>query len=482
MSGVKDYNVSLRKSEYDRLMNSARRQDNLEANVQRRVDSARRDMQREMDRQVNSMQQRARQQESRIASLNSEIQSIERETQRQIKQQAKAFENKLQRAQNENRRIENKLDDFAHMTNERFNAQQQEYRSMIAAQSEEFHRTMEANKRQLESKIATVQRSIELKEQGKQERASLWSTDTETLIETIAESYRHDKFKPGEVAQLREQIRLAKHNSDYGDYEACISGSQQAFLNANKLRIELEMLEQEWLLVLLEANNQTAEALAMCQAQEQCQLVFETEDGDVSLEVEINYWTNNRLEELKQQVQVEQKRLKESGEHLTTEELKASALNMMALQHECLVLTEQAKQALLASQQRQNITCDIEDVLAKSGWDLVDDTYEGEDYREAHHAKFRNYQGDEIVTIVEPVEDNRTSTISNKLNLSYFDHTNQNRMFTHKILGSIHDQLSDTGINIGAPSCAPGTEHSSCRDVEKLDFNAVRNKTQKKGQ
>ncbi|RLC18900.1 MAG: hypothetical protein DRI57_07850 [Deltaproteobacteria bacterium] len=173
----------------------------------------------------------------------------------------------------------------------------------------------------------------------------------------------------------------------------------------------------------------------------------------------------NRLDNVESSVRSNMNRM--AGNLRSELNNRMSAINT---RHE---LAERAKEALLASQLRNNLGQMIEDALSEAGWEITDATYEGEDFRGAVHVKLQNLPGDEIVTIIAP-EPGEGNTIQNKLNISFFDHSTNDETFRQERLRAITGIFQEQGLDCKPPVCKQGTENQPCMDNEKLDFEKVR--------
>jgi len=488
MSGEKDSIVNLRRSEYNRIMNSCQRADNLEAGISRRLEQASSRLRQQMDSQIGQVQQRQNRFESALSNMSGEMQRIERDNQTRLRNLANNFQqglNHLDQQINQQRREymqkfaehDQRLaahDRILEQQAQAIREQRREYMTLIQQQTEHFAQALDEQRRELEGQINTIQSHIVAKEQHAQGQAQQWLQNTQALLNAIDESYDHQKFKPGELAKLRSELQIAEGNIALGHYEAAISTTQRTYLHSQELRLELERLTLEWNAYLTAARQNAAEVLAACDTHQTAQFTFETEEGAEEVAAEVNFWTYGALSELRQQVVEEQQKL-ESPQNLSLEDLKQSIANSEQRRLAGEALVERAKEALIASQLRNNIAQSIEAALENAGWEVVDATYEGEDHRGAMHVKLQNFAADELVTIIIP-EEAADKTIRNRLNINFFDKNTHDEAFQQERLKRIVESLNEEGLDCSQPQCAPGTENQAASEVEKLDFEKVRAK------
>ena len=439
MSGEKDHIVNIRQSEYNRMMGTCSRVDNLEDKVQ----TINRQHQQEIKEIEQRRQQDLRRFDSQLGNMSVEMRRIEAEQNEKLRRQAEEFFDAL-----DEQRVD-LLDE-------------------INRQSAELRVEMEQQRSHLQGQLDKIYE----KEQDQRKMAETWLNDVEILLGEIDSKYRHAKFRPGRMNDLKGKLSIGNGNFNKEIYQAAISSAQGIFLEANHLRNDVQNLELEWNAYLEQARKSLREVLSVCEAQETCRFSIETETGMVETEVKMDAWTCGGLTKLKNEVQIEVDRLK-NPESLTTPQLKEIVRKIEGLREQCLGLGDIAKQALVASQLRQTIADNILKALESSGWRLSDSAYEGEDFTDAFHLKLDNGIGEEIVAIITPeaADDN---TIRNHLKVSFFDPNTNNEKTREASLKNIRANLEDSGLECSAPKCKPGTENTPCQDKSRLDFNRVR--------
>ncbi len=454
MSGEKDAIVNLRQSEYNRMMRSCNRLDNVESSVRSNMNRMAGNLRSELNNRMSAINTRHDNLERHFSGMSQEMQRIERDQNREMQKQARTFQQGIA------------------SLGQQMLDQRQEYTNLIREQGEQFSHALQSQRRELEGQIQNIQDALIRKETSERDQAHQWLTDTQQFLNMIASEYRHEKFKPGALDQIRNEMSMNQGNFDQGNYQVAIATSQQSFLRASELRFEMEQLEMEWE-AHLEAGKQNAtEVLAACDAQTACRFTFDTEEGAEEVAGEVDFWTQGALSDLRQKAEAELKRLGASDD-LTLDDLKRSVSQSDEWREQSLELAERAKEALLASQLRNNLGQMIEDALSEAGWEITDATYEGEDFRGAVHVKLQNLPGDEIVTIIAP-EPGEGNTIQNKLNISFFDHSTNDETFRQERLRAITGIFQEQGLDCGSPVCKQGTENQPCMDNEKLDFEKVR--------
>jgi hypothetical protein len=450
MSGEKDAIVNLHQSEYNRMMNACRRVDNVESEVQSQLAQASGALRHELNCRLSALNRRHDNLERHLSSMSDEVQRVESDLNRQIWEQSRQFQQSISALGQE------------------MASQRREYLHLIQQQGERFDRALQAQ----ENKIQAIQNALAQKEMSEKQQASQWIQDTERYIAMIDREYRHEKFKPGALQQIQAEFALTQGNYNQGYYQAAIATAQASYLSASKLRLELERLELEWEACLEAAKQGATETLALCEAQQACRFTFDTDAGAEEVAGEIDFWTQGALSRLRETVKAELVRLG-APETLTLEQLKQAIEQSEQWRNQCLDLTDKAKEALIASQLRNNIGQTIESALEQAGWELVDSTYHGRDFRHAVHIKLQNPQGDEIVAIISP-EQAEGNVIRNKLNIAFFDRSTNDEAFRQARLKALTNALQEDGLDISQPQCKPGTENQPAQDAGKLNFQELR--------
>lgn len=305
------------------------------------------------------------------------------------------------------------------------------------------------------------------RQQKEQLAKDLWA-DVETVWQQIDRDYQHQRFAPGKLADLRRDLDFA--NADIqakpGLFEAAISTSRQTYLKLVDLRLELEQKEREWELYYQAALTDLRSLIAEIKANRKCEIeVGEGKEAE-RFQVEVDYWTKGRLSEYESQLSWLETQLLEGESTLTTEELKAICEQITQQQPILGGILEQAKLSILGSQMRAEIADQVVETLTGLGYTLVDDTYEGEDERNAYVVKVKNIAGDEVVTVVSPESEFGANSIS----INSFSDTLIDEQATRQNAEAIFKLLNDAGVQgVGEVECneQPQAEYQNLEEVKK---------------
>lgn len=458
MSGEKDHVVNLRNSEYQRLMNGCKEAER-QASINKRMETEAAKTRSELCGLASAHSAKFAEYESRIKDASEQLRSNERVFNQRLTAQAETFARNVAGI------------------NQRLDGQRAEYVQLIAEQGE----CIEELRDELQEQISSLQQSIEAKEASQQRIAAVWQKDVTVMLDAIASSYQHEKFAPGAISGLKAQISLSQGNMASGNFQAAIAASQQTFLRAQELRLQLERKTLEWQAILTAATGSLREALVHMETLEGTELTFHAAEGMTKLPAEVDYWTGGALTALRSEASVLQSRL-DSASDRSVEELSALAQEAGELTTRADHLMFCTREAIVASQMRNNIGQVIESALQGAGWNVIESCYAGEGvdgrgYTNALHMKLRHQNGDEMVSIVMP-EAQTSGTISNLLRLSFHPQANADAGHNEREATRIAGLLRKAGLDTGEMECAPGTECNAVGRPENLELARAANQRQ----
>ena len=454
MSGVKESYVNLRTSEYNRMMSACRQVDSLDRNTNERLQSAQRNIKMDMSQQFSRMEKRHQQFDTRLSSMHADMRLMDQAFNERLRQNTRAFQQAIEGVE------------------EQLSEQRGEYISLIQEQGYRFEQAMAEQGRILQDQINDIGTHLAKKEASEQTSAAHWMKNTGSLLNLMQDTFNCKKFQPGRLQQLQDEQSLCQNSFNSGHYQAAISSAQQTYLRAQSLRTELERQTLEWNALLTVAKGRTAEILATCDTLVTSRLAIETEEGTQDIAAEIDFWTEGELSKLKRHITEEQQRF-ESPDNLSKEDLEQSITQFHQNIVQSQTLTARAKEALLASQLRNNIGQMIESSFLDTDWEITDSTYEGEDYRRAMHVKLTNTSGDEMVAIITPEKEETQQTIRNRLTVHFFDNDND-ETFRRNRLHAFSKSLGEQGLDVGSLTQATGTESQMQGNQQARNFEQVR--------
>lgn len=438
------------------IMSMMARQDQVEHNVSQEMKKS-----RQMQNAITDMEAAQRKARERQAAQQRQIDSLSEDLKEEKKRSITALDS-------QRRKFDTKITQLKAEI-------KSDYMAEIRAESGKLRQSMDKMRNELKAEVSRLSDRLAARELNEKDQASFWLNQASQTVNVIDQHYRHSKFRPGVLSKLKDELLLNQKNFDNKMYQAALSGAQQAYLRVEDLRLELEQQEQAWEEALFAARHSTAQALAYCNAQQMANYILQTETGNTEIQAEVDFWTDGALSKIRQQAEAAEQQLC-APENLTQEQLSQFINQGADSKQQTERLVEQAKQALVASQLRNNIGQTIEQSLTDMGWNVEDAAYNGEDMRKALHVKLKNLQGDEMVAIVNPEKISNNEMI-NQLTVHFFDRTTNDEQFRQARMNSILEQLRQEGIEASSPKCQPGTENAPSRDLRQLDFDKLRIQT-----
>ncbi|MBK1646704.1 hypothetical protein CKO25_19085 [Thiocapsa imhoffii] len=491
MSGETYTYVSLRQDRVAELQRRAKRAEALE--------SERRLLERQQQARATEarlLQQRLADNEARyerhVRSLGEEMQSLEKATRQRFDEQRRVYQKGLSEAIERQRaytdtqfktlddrmgRLDTRLSKDITRVDERVNAlteqvrqdlgtQRQEYLDLFERQHLHFDAALQQQGAILQANIDALADDMRQRLHNEQELAREWINNLQRELDFVRDRYRHEQFAPGELARLEQRLQLARSNISQGIYQSAIASGQEAFLQAHQLRERLELEELRWEHLRQAAHESATAALLFLDEHSLIRYQFDT---DQALEVEVDYWTEGRWQSLRARLDPILAQSADPKVALNAEELTARRAEADAMADEALALVAMARNAAFSSIQRRDIQELMLERLERLGYQHIDSTYEAEDTRRAFHMKLRNGNGEEMVTIVEPIGED----FANRVTFDFFDHS-PNDQVREERLKLIREQIETEGeMSVGEMACEPAYAKTNGPD-ERRNFARVR--------
>lgn len=315
-------------------------------------------------------------------------------------------------------------------------------------------------------KLNRVIDNINREKKEKKELALFWINNLNSQIDMI-NSLEHEKFKPGELNRLIMQIEFAKKNYENGIYEAAISSLQERYIDAVELFEEVFILQKEFAELKEEALKKLEKMKILVEAQKE----IEYEISGEKIKVDVDYWSNGRLSEIKKEAEMLEKKI--NDKNTTTQELKEILKYEDNLIEELTKISEIAKHNLFLYQARIDSANDVIDILDELGFEAVEDALVGDDKRKPLFLKFENESNEEILLVVSQKDD------KNAMNIM-FDIDSTNVKFKELRLRKILNELNEKGVRVENFACTddknPRTLMKEFKDFEKVKKGKIEDK------
>jgi len=452
MSGIKDVMVRMPRAERDRLYNTARRAEESEKQALQRE----RLKQKALDAANMKLETLNRTLNTEISGLHADMRNMANEQNRRFREQAADY----------NRRIHQQAADF----NGKLERQKIELQNSI----NDVKQQSERNRQELQNQINGINARMEAKENNARKLAEFWISQTQAYIKDI-EQYRHAMFTPNQLEKLKGKLNQMLSDMQNGMYEAAISTARGLFNDAVDLKDAVLNAETEWLYYHGLFLQTLADTEANLNYHNNLQFTFEMEHGKETVDAKVNYWTNGALDEISSSIS-DVKQKTERIEQVSTQQLIGyiDTLNQQNVKME--TASDEAKEALLLSQNRAEMANKLADALAGL-WDCERIVYKGGEQNQPVHVKLTDGTGNEIVAIITPEINDQN--MANKLELNFFDRKFDERQ-RQEWIASIQDGLRQEGVEVGEAVCVGDTNGKPSPKKELLDIEATARRQVKK--
>jgi hypothetical protein len=281
----------------------------------------------------------------------------------------------------------------------------------------------------------------------------------------------HKRFAPGELDAVRRNVEDARRSYESNMHEASLSTAQQAYWTIADLREQVLIKQREYIktqqLALQEARLLLAEARANSRHQGE---IGQGDDSEI-LPKNFNGWTDGELNSFEDKIRGLEQQLISNEGTLTLEQVQHILEEIESMKPLLGDIVERAKQNILDSQLRVNMTEVIIRSLEQQGFTVVDAYYEEGDQRKAHVAKLRNIAGSEVVTIISPVQNKAGK---NLVSINSYDETFVDNQTLEQRANDIKAILNQAGLEVEQPVCAGQAkpEHREILKVQKGSLQA----------
>ncbi len=491
MSGETYTYVSMRRDRVEALQTQATRVDALEA--ERRLLEK---QQRLREEQANRLQQQLRDNEARyehhVRGLGQEMQALERDTKARFAAQRQAYQQSLEQTERRQRehterrfktmdeqvrrldtrlsrdiaKVDDRVTTLTQRVQQAMVQQRSEYLDLFQSQEQQFQAALHQQGEVLQANIDSLARNLRERLQSEHAMAETWCENLRRELDFIRAGYRHEQFAPGELTRLEQRLQLAEGNIGQGIFQTAVATGQEAFLQARQLRERLELHEMQWAHCRQQAHESATAALL---ALDEHRVIEYSLEGQQSLSVEVDFWTQGQWTALRERVAAWQRQLEAPCSTLSSADLDSLRQQAEAAHDEALALVALARNAAFSSIQRRDIQAMVLERLTQLGFRHVDSSYAEEDVRRAYHLKLQNGNGDELVTIVAPTGDD----FANQVTFDFFDRS-PNEAVREERLNLIREQIEAEGeMEVAPMQCDPAYRDSNAPE-ERRDFTRVR--------
>ncbi len=455
MSGRKQITVD--SADYRRLQMAEGQLRSMQQNLPEVLNRLMRDNEAELRRRLEPLEQRQREYQQTTQRMRDEVRQVESHmAQRLEEQQRRLRQHIAETAQRLQREVETARQETERMVSDEREARirhvqtvadqvRHETRDLLAQQADQLTQLIDQERQTRETQIHAIHQRLEAEQHHKDTLARSWIETARILHDFIDSHYAHQRFAPDQLARLARMIAQAESNLAQGVAEAAVTMAQRAYGSLSDLRLELERLEREWQVWQVRSLEAAREILALAQRNRTCP-ALDLQGNQLDIMIEVDYWTAGQLSMLEAELDQVIAQIADATTPLTTSELRQIAEATLPALHERLEQTiAQARDAVISSQLRTNIADAVVQTFEEQGFQLQDDTYEGEDQRHGFVAQVAHLDGSKVTVVVTP-----DGTGQNTLSINSYDAQQRAEDELRARAEAIARALEQRGLQAGA--------------------------------
>jgi hypothetical protein len=313
----------------------------------------------------------------------------------------------------------------------------------------ELSREQEDRWQQITAVESDVRQLLDDKEAARR-AAARWLADAEAERALITETIPvHERYRPGALAGIEQQLADAGQNAKDGHFEAAIVIAQQGYRDLSDLRVDLMLRQREW----TELRQQAGRGLEIAR-----ELIHRSthlpgssvDELAAEAEIDVDHWSGGELKRLADQVAGVAAELGDEASPPTIERIR-EIISTQAPEFRQQVedVIDLAQRRVEASQLRVNIADLVMSVLEdRFAYEYHDAGYEEGDERAAFVARLDRIGGNSVVVELRPVGADFTDA---QLDILSYDDTTESMELRQARGDAIYRSLSESNFATSAP-------------------------------
>jgi hypothetical protein len=273
--------------------------------------------------------------------------------------------------------------------------------------SQRVHEEMQRERERRRSELDLIRQqmyTLHERELSKESVARHWLRRAVTVADFLREQYDHNRFCPGRLARIEQNLELAQQNLAQGLSEASLQFSQQAFLDLSDLHMELEQHLVEWHAEFEATRGALQQALTEIELTASIPALG-LQGEELPEQVDLAYWSRGKYGRLRETARQFLSLLDQDQQRITKEELKRVRTELLPILQESFEsLIYEARMHALNSQLRMNIAEQALRALETQGFVLSEAGYVDKDMRASFLAQLRNADGSQVTIEVVPTQ------------------------------------------------------------------------------
>jgi hypothetical protein len=449
MSGVK--RITVDQAQWARAQQAAARLREVNRELPGMIEALRREQQAAADRVAAELTARQDSFDRAISGLSEQARRVEARASDRLRAQAAQLRQVRADAERERRETRDAIED-----------QERRFQQDLASERQERDRQVQA----LGDELAQLG--------GDRDRAAgaaaTLVADARKLAAAIDARLPHERYAPGQLAEIVRRVHAAEANVRSRLGEAALAQAQEAYLRLSELRAEVELRDQEWQQARLAADGAITLLREQIRVNTTPAALDETGTPVKGFTLDVDFWSEGELTRLEETVAGLAATVTDrAAAPASTERLRHIAEHEVPELDEALTaVVAQAQARQLASQVRANVAelvvSALEDTTGYT-WEDGQAIYANSDQRRAFYSKLRHADDSEIVIEVAPDGDGE-SCVLRIISYEAGIPDDEERVRRAHAVAAI---LREHGLEAGLPA-ADGQQP----DPRLTDFNALR--------
>lgn len=292
--------------------------------------------------------------------------------------------------------------------------------------------------------------------------------DVGLLSKAIDQTLPHERYAPGQLAELGRRLDIAEDNVANGLGEAALAQAQELYLRLGELRAEIELRDQEWQAARLAASDAMTVLEQQIRVNTNPDAVYENGEKIDGVTLDVDFWSEGELAALSAEAAALAARIEDTGNPPSLSELRRIAeRDVAALDEKLTAVVTTAAARQMASQIRVNlaelVTTALEETTGYT-WAEGQAVFANSDERRAFYSKLRHPDNSEIVIEVAPEEDGDSCVLRILSYESGLPDEEERVRRAH----AVADSLRESGLHIGRPTADQGEADPALTDFARL--------------
>jgi hypothetical protein len=451
----------------------------MQQNLPETLNALMRDNENELRRRLEPLERRQQEFQQAAARMREDVRNLEINTARRLAEQQRTMRKTVQdtanRLRQETRDLVDNVRQEAHTLVEQERAERiqhvnetaerlrHETQVLLAEQAAQFTELVDQERQIRENQIRELHQRMDNEQERKDQLANSWIETARVLRDFICSHYRHEQFAPGQLTKLERTLQQAESNASQGTAEAALALAQQAYHGLSDLRLELERLEREWQLWRVRTLDSARETLALAQRNRTCPAV-DLQGTEIDITIEVDHWTDGKVSALEAELDQLIAQVADEQATVSTDDLRRMADETLpTLRQRLEQAIEEARLSVISSQLRANIADTVVQTFEEQGFQIQDDTYEGEDYRNGFVAQVEHIDGSKVTIVVTPETEGR-----NTLQIHSYDAQGRSEHELSARAQAIARSLNHHGLQAGNPQGVADAPDPGYERVEEV--------------